>query len=119
MDIPNIDAVSLIGCVDRCLEKLNTCSDYSSFYTLVEQEIQKEVNAICEKHRNLYIIPSPMMSLLMDGTIERAKDISEGSYYNNYGIHGTGIATATDTLAALKNTISKSKAWIIQPCLLP
>ena len=46
MDIPNIDAVSLIGCVDRCLEKLNTCSDYSSFYTLVEQEIQKEVNAI-------------------------------------------------------------------------
>ena len=102
MDIPNIDAVSLIGCVDRCLEKLNTCSDYSSFYTLVEQEIQKEVNAIYEKHRNLYIIPSPMMSLLMDGTIERAKDISEGSYYNNYGIHGTGIATATDTLAALK-----------------
>ncbi|WP_195595275.1 pyruvate formate lyase family protein [Bacteroides fragilis] len=102
MDIPNIDAVSLIGCVDRCLEKLNTCSNYSSFYTLVEQEIQKEVNAICEKHRNLYIIPSPMMSLLMDGTIERAKDISEGSYYNNYGIHGTGIATATDTLAALK-----------------
>lgn len=78
MDIPNIDAVSLIGCVDRCLEKLNTCSNYSSFYTLVEQEIQKEVNAICEKHRNLYIIPSPMMSLLMDGTIERAKDISEG-----------------------------------------
>jgi len=101
-------------------EKLNTCSDYSSFYTLVEQEIQKEVNAICEKHRNLYIIPSPMMSLLMDGTIERAKDISEGSYYNNYGIHGTGIATATDTLAALeKILISKSKAWIIQPCLLP
>ncbi len=45
-------------------------------------------------------IPSPMMSLLMDGTIEVAKDISEGSYYNNYGIHGTGIATAT--VAALK-----------------
>ena len=86
MDIPNIDAVSLIGCVDRC----------------IEQEIQKEVDTICEKHRNLYIIPSPMMSLLMDGTIERAKDISEGSYYNNYGIHGTGIATATDALAALK-----------------
>ena len=102
MDIPNIDAVSLIGCVDRCIEKLNTCPDYPSFYTLVEQEIQKEVDTICEKHRNLYIIPSPMMSLLMDGTIERAKDISEGSYYNNYGIHGTGIATATDALAALK-----------------
>lgn len=109
MDIPNIDAVSLIGCVDRCIEKLNTCPDYPSFYTLVEQEIQKEVDTICEKHRNLYIIPSPMMSLLMDGTIERAKDISEGSYYNNYGIHGTGIATATDALATLKNTILKNR----------
>lgn len=50
-----------------------------------------------------------MMSLLMDGTIERAKDISEGSYYNNYGIHGTGIATATDALATLKNTILKNR----------
>ena len=43
-----------------------------------------------------------MMSLLMDGTIERAQDISLGSRYNNYGLHGTGIATAADSLAALR-----------------
>lgn len=62
----------------------------------------KRPTPICRKHRNLYIAPAPMMSLLMDGTIERAQDISLGSRYNNYGLHGTGIATAADSLAALR-----------------
>lgn len=109
MDIPNIGAVSLIGCVKQCLQKLDQCSDYSSYYKLVEQEIQARVDAICEEHKNLYIIPSPMMSLLMDGTIERAADISMGSKYNNYGIHGTGIATAADSLACIKKYYFEEK----------
>lgn len=55
------------------------------------------------------------MSLLMDGTIERARDISKGSKYNNYGIHGTGLATAADSLAAIKNIILKSMPSIAKP----
>lgn len=109
MDIPNIDAVSLVGCVKSCLRYLNQCSDYSSFYKLVEQEIQRCIDDICEKHKNLYMIPSPMMSLLMDGTIERATDISLGAKYNNYGLHGTGIATAADSLAAIKKYYFEEK----------
>ena len=109
MDIPNIDAVSLIDCVKQCLGELNKCSDYSAFYQLVEKEIQKSVDDICEKHKNLYLIPSPMMSLLMDGTIERATDISLGAKYNNYGLHGTGIATAADSLAAIKKYYFEEK----------
>lgn len=110
MDIPNIDAVSLVGCVKSCLRYLNQCSDYSSFYKLVEQEIQRCIDDICEKHKNLYMIPSPMMSLLMDGTIERATDISLGAKYNNYGLHGTGIATAADSLAAIKKYYFEEKS---------
>lgn len=109
MDIPNIGAVSLIGCVKQCLLKLNQCADYSSFYKLVEQEIQTCVDTVCAEHKNLYIIPSPMMSLLMNGTIERATDISSGAKYNNYGIHGTGIATAADSLAAIKKYYFEEK----------
>ncbi len=102
MDIPNIDAVALVECVSAQMEKLQDCKDYQSFYRLVEQEIQRRVDVICEKHKNIYMIPAPMMSVLMDGTMERARDISEGLKYNNYGIHGTGIATAVDSLAAIK-----------------
>ncbi|MDD3036981.1 pyruvate formate lyase family protein [Bacteroides sp.] len=109
LDIPNIAGLSLILCVKECLDKLESCPDYESFYRLVEQQIQKRADEICEEHKNLYIIPAPMMSLLMEGTIERAKDISFGSKYNNYGIHGTGIATAADSLAAIKKYYFEEK----------
>jgi len=52
-----------------------------------------------------------MMSLLMDGTIERARDISLGCKYNNFGIHGTGLATAADSLAALKKFFFEQKRF--------
>ena len=102
MDIPNIEAVSLIGCVREVLPELEQCPEYAAFYGRVARKIAEKAAAICRKHRNLYIAPAPMMSLLMDGTIERAQDISLGSRYNNYGLHGTGIATAADSLAALR-----------------
>lgn len=109
LDIPNIDGLSLIGCAKACLPKLESCPDYESFYKIVEQEMQDRIDAICEKHKNIYMVPAPMMSLLMDGTIERARDISLGTKYNNYGIHGTGIATAADSLAAIKKYYFEEK----------
>ena len=33
MDIPNIDAVSLIGCVREVLPELEQCPDYAAFYS--------------------------------------------------------------------------------------
>lgn len=63
----------------RCCPELAACPDYAAFYGLVERKIAQKADAICRKHRNLYIVPAPMMSLLMDGTIERAQDISLGS----------------------------------------
>lgn len=117
LDIPNIAGLSLILCVKECLDKLENCPDYECFYRLVEQQIQKRADKICEEHKNLYIIPAPMMSLLMEGTIERAKDISFGSKYNNYGIHGTGIATAADSLAAIKKYYFEEKHMDAQTLL--
>ena len=109
MDIPNIDGLSLAACVKSCAPQMSHCADYEDFYKLVETAIQAEVERICARHRNLYIIPSPMMSLLMDGSIARARDISHGGKYNNYGIHGTGIATAVDSLAAIKKYYFEEK----------
>ena len=102
MDIVNIDGLSLAACVKDSLPGLKECKDFDEFYKVVEGEILKEADRICAKHKDLYMIPTPMMSLLMDGTIKNARDISLGCKYNNFGIHGTGLATAADSLAALK-----------------
>ena len=109
MDIVNIDGLSLAACVKDALQGLKDCKDFNAFYDLVETEIRKEADRICAKHKDLYMIPSPMMSLLMDGTVEKARDISLGCKYNNFGIHGTGLATATDSLAAIKEYVFEKK----------
>jgi len=54
--------------------------------------------------------PAPFQSLLMDGCIEKGEDISLGGKYNNYGIHGTGISTAVDSLAAVKKFVFDEKS---------
>jgi formate C-acetyltransferase len=109
MDIPNIDAISLIECVRRCVEKLNQYSDFDALMQAVEAEITRRMKIIHQDHLCLWMVPAPMMSLLMEDTIERGQDISMGAKYNNYGIHGTGIASAVDSLAAIKKYYFEEK----------
>ncbi|MBP3358164.1 MAG: hypothetical protein J6K91_04560 [Opitutales bacterium] len=102
LDIPNIDALSLSDCITATLPDLPTCATFEDYYALVEKEIQLRANAMLERHKNIYIKPAPLMSLMSDCAVERKRDISYGMKYNNYGIHGTGVATATDSLSAIK-----------------
>lgn len=110
MDIPNIDAISFADVVSKSIRSLNDYPDFDSFYRSIEEEISRRFEVIYNKHRNLYIAPAPWQSLLMNGTIERAKDITEGGKYNNFGIHGTGIATAADSLASVKKYYFEEKS---------
>lgn len=102
LDIPNIDALSFIDCVCAKLDSLSECKNFEDFYMLVEGEIKSRCADMVKKHKNIYIKPSPLMSVLSDCAVERKIDISKGMKYNNYGIHGTGIASATDSLANIK-----------------
>ncbi|MDR2806504.1 MAG: pyruvate formate lyase family protein, partial [Dysgonamonadaceae bacterium] len=74
MDIPNIDGLSLIACVQNSVAKLQDCPDFQTFMQAVSAEIKSRFEAICAKHKNLWMIPAPVMSLLMDGTIARGRD---------------------------------------------
>ena len=109
VDIPNIDAVPLAECVKNATRQLKQLNTFSELLSRVKSEIQTRVDALCAKEHDLYIVPAPMMSLMMDGCIERAKDASFGGKYNNFGFHGTGIATAVDSLAALKKHYFEEK----------
>ncbi len=106
MDIPNIDALSFVKAVqDAAFEKLGHSRNFEEFFYFVKENIRKQADEICKNTKNLYIFPSPFISLMMEGCVENAKDISIGNRYNNYGIHGTGISTAVDSLASIKKYV--------------
>jgi len=55
------------------------------------------------------IFPGPFVSILTVGCIGKARDICKGAKYNNFGIHGTGIAVAVDSLAAVRELVFEKK----------
>lgn len=110
MDIPNIGALSFPKVVDTCLHRdLTTASDFSAFMKCIETEISREVQSITEQFDDIFLESAPAMSLLVHGCVETAKDVSEGAKYNNCGLHGTGLAVAADSLAAIRKYVFESE----------
>lgn len=105
-DIANIGALSFPKIIDICLHKyLKDCDTFEEFLTKVKEEIQKECDSICESHKDLWFVPSPFMNVMMDG------GIYDGGKYNNFGLHGTGVATAADSLAVISKYIYDEKKY--------
>ena len=108
LDIPNIEAVSLSKAVTDALDThLASAESYEELYSAVRANIRSQADALCEKIRNIYVYPAPFLSLMME--CEKGVDVSLGSVYNNYGFHGTGIATAADSLAAVKKFVFEDR----------
>ena len=104
-DVANIAAMSYPKAVDIALHNsLEKAETYDEFFASVKTEIQKECDSICSNIKDLWFIPSPFMNVLMDC------DIYNSGKYNNFGIHGTGIATAADSLAAIKKYVFEEKS---------
>ena len=102
MEIPNIDALSFPAVIDAVLQK--NIKTFDDLLAAVKEEINRRCDKMASRFNNLYMIPAPFMSILMGG-MSSGKDVSEGAKYNNYGIHGTGLATAADSLAALREIV--------------
>lgn len=103
-DVANIAALSYPKAVDIALRNsLKESNTYEEFFENVKSEIQKECDNI-SSIKDLWFIPSPFMNILMDC------DIYNGGRYNNFGVHGTGIATAADSLAAIKKYVFEEKS---------
>ncbi len=111
-DIANINALSYPKAVDTVLHRdfLN-CNTYEDFFGKVKEEIFCMTEGICNNIKNLWFVPSPFMNVLMDC------DIYKGGKYNNFGIHGTGIATAADSLAVIKKYVYEDKSLSKQELL--
>lgn len=98
-DIANIGALSFPKVIDTCLHRdLKNCNTFDEFLTAVKNEISASCDEICKKINNVWFVPSPFMDVCMSNI-----------KYRNFGIHGTGIATATDSLYAIKKYIFDEK----------
>ena len=98
-DVPNIGALSFPKVVDIALHNsLEKTSDFETFMSEVDKALNTECETITSVIKDLWFVPSPFMSVVMD----KIK-------YNNFGIHGTGIATAADSLAAIKKYIFEER----------
>lgn len=98
-DVANIGALSYPKAVDRMLHgSFAGCDSFEEVMDAVKSEIDAECERITSGIKDLWFVPSPFMSLLLD-------DIK----YRNFGIHGTGIATASDSLAAIRKYVFDEK----------
>ena len=100
MDIPNIGAVSHAELVRNViLSELRNCDRFEDLLERVRLAEIAEADRQEPGFKSLWIEPAPYQSVLMS---DPTHDISEGAKYNNYGIHGTGFATAVDQLSAVQ-----------------
>ncbi len=92
-DVANIGALNFPKLVDRAIREY-VGNDFDGLISIVKKNIAAECDAITSEVENLWFVPSPFMSILRD-------EIK----YNNFGVHGCGIASATDALVAYKKYV--------------
>ena len=94
-DIANIGAVNFPKLVDEVLRHdLPAGKDWDTLQADVKAAIKAECDRITESIHDVWFVPSPFLDLLRDG-----------KKYNNFGLHGCGIASAADALAAVKEYV--------------
>lgn len=112
MDVPNIDGLSFAEVVAETVNhQLASCDSYEALFAQVKRQMVRRVDDICRKIRPLYLFPAPFLSLMMDKSVRKIQDTSLGGVYNNYGIHGTGLSTAADSLAAIKKLVFEEQSF--------
>ena len=97
-DIANIGALNLPAITDRVIRRCIRTADFDTLIEQVKSEIAAECDRIRERIHDVYFVPSPFLDLLRDG-----------KKYNNFGIHGCGIASAADALAAVGRYVYDEK----------
>ena len=99
-DIVNMDSLNFSKTVNSAIvAKLPTAKTFDELMDYVKTVIRFEANRLMENcFYERWFVPSPMMDML-SGEIK----------YNNYGIHGTAIASGTDQLAAVKQYVFDEK----------
>jgi formate C-acetyltransferase len=111
MEVVNIGAVSMPAAVDKAVRAgVAARESFDSICDRVSFSIRDQVQSLVRVYSKLLLPPAPYYSVLMDGCLERGRDLSCGLKYNSFGIHGAGSANAADALAAVKRFVFDEKS---------
>ena len=97
-DIANIGAVDFPVLADRAIREAAHTRDFEKIMSVFAREMQGECDRITSSVKDIWVMPAPMLDLLRDG-----------KKYNNFGLHGSGIAVAADALMAVKKYVCDEK----------
>ena len=98
-EVVNLYAFNLAEATDKAIRKY--APNAKAFDEVLEgmrQEIKEEFEEVNASIKNISFLPSPFMDLLRPA-----------KKYRNFGTHGVGIATAADSLAAVKKYVFDEK----------
>ncbi len=99
-DTVNLCAFNVAGSVDRAIRKYApTATNFDEVLAGMRVQMRKDFDELIEPIKSIYYLPSPMFDLLR-----------KGRKYQNFGSHGVGIATAADSLSAVKKYVFDEKS---------
>ena len=117
-DVPNRSFLSFPSQMMLAIERqFPNCESFELLLIAVEDSIRErceEMQCKCWGKEKYYFSvgfnPSPFISLMMDGCLEKGVDISTYCLpYHNLGTFGIGISTMADSLYAIKKLIFDEK----------
>jgi len=111
MDVPNVDGLSFSQAMQDTIPYLEKYESFDALLAAVKENIRTQAEGLIAPVQNLYMEPAPLESMMMASCLETHKDISHGGKYNNFGLHGTGLSTAVDSLAALREYVYNRKKY--------
>jgi len=85
-------------------EQIKYITKWSSVATVISQRVHRE------------LAPKPLMSIMYEGTMESGKDVSAGGAMYNFGpgVVWSGLATHTDSMAAIKKLVYDDKKYTLK-----
>ncbi len=84
-------------------DQIKYITKLSSVATVISQRVHRE------------LAPKPLMSIMYEGCMDKAKDVSAGGAMYNFGpgVVWTGLATYTDSMAAIKKLVFDDKKYTL------
>lgn len=112
MEIVNIGSLPYVKIANETIKNYgDKCNSLEELKAKMIENIKETAVKLTKTFVNVYFIPAPLMSLMFDGAFENAKDISKGSKYNNFGMHGSGLGNAVDSISCFNHFVYETKKY--------
>ena len=109
-DITNYSHLNYLAMVDTAVkEHLTECKSFDELLQYVYENIEKRANKMLEFVSGYEQKDDTYYSLFFKYSVEECREYHRCGVPCNFGCHGTGLANAADSLAAIKKTVFEEK----------